>query len=87
MGNLDKSFATTVDNSCGNSNGFIVEGFIKPRSSTIFGHATYSLGGPGLSIAVSGLYEDFSTVFLVYGWMLHTNQYAQSMEVLRTKSE
>ena len=38
----------------GNASGSIVERFIKPRASTIFGHPGYSMDGPGTSIAVSG---------------------------------
>ena len=48
-----------MDKAQGNSSGGIVEIFIKPRASTIFGHPEYSLDGPGLSIAVLGPHEEF----------------------------
>ena len=48
MYNLETSLIATVDKTCGNSNGFIVERFIKLRYSTMFGHPEYSLDGPGL---------------------------------------
>ena len=67
MGNLETSLATAVDKARGNVSGAIVERSIKRRASKIFGHPVYSLGGPGTSLAVSGPYEDFSTVILVYG--------------------
>ena len=59
MDNFKTSIATTVDKTRGNTSGLIVERFIKPRLSTIFGHPVYSLDVPGPSIAVSGPHEDF----------------------------
>ena len=38
MDNLETLLATTVDKSCGNTSGAIVNMFIKPRASTMFGH-------------------------------------------------
>ena len=59
MDNLEKSLATTVDKARGNTSGAIVEIFVKPRASTMFGHTVYSLDGPGPSMAVSGPHEEF----------------------------
>ena len=67
MDNLEKKLATTMDKARGNTSVSLVERFIKPRASTIFGPLAYSLDGPGPSILVSGSHEDFSTVLLVYG--------------------
>ena len=47
MDNLLTSLATTVDKSHVNTIGSIVERFIKPRASTMFGYPVYSLDGPG----------------------------------------
>ena len=47
MDNLETSLATTVDKDSGNTSGAIVERFIKPRASTMFGHLVYLLDGPG----------------------------------------
>ena len=58
--NLETSLTTTVDKACGNTSGDIVERFIKPRSSTLFGHPLYSLDGPDPSISVSVPHEEFS---------------------------
>ena len=55
---LEKLLATTVDKACGNASGSIVERFIKPRASTIFGHPEYSLDGPGPLITVSVPHEE-----------------------------
>ena len=52
MDNLETLLATTVDKSCGNTSGAIVNMFIKPRASTMFGHPVYSLDGTGPSIVV-----------------------------------
>ena len=38
MDNLETSLATTVDKACVNGSGAILERFIKPRASTMFGH-------------------------------------------------
>ena len=59
MDNLETLLATTVDKSRGNTSVSIVERFIKPRESTIFGHPVYSLDGPGSSMAVLGTHEGF----------------------------
>ena len=59
MDNLEASLATTVDKARGNASGSIVERFIKPRASTIFGHPVYSLDGPGPSMEVLGTHEEF----------------------------
>ena len=50
MDNLETPLATTVYKARGNASGDIVERFIKPGSSTIFGHPEYSLDGPGPSM-------------------------------------
>ena len=42
----------------GNTSGAILERFLKPTTSTMFGHPVYFLDGPGPSIGVSVLYED-----------------------------
>ena len=62
MNNLEKSFTTKVDRSCGNASGTIVEMFNKPRASTIFGLLVYSLDGPGLLISISGPHKEFSNI-------------------------
>ena len=59
MDNLETSLATTVDKSRGNTSGSIVESFIKPRASKMFGHPVYLLDEPGPSISVSGPHEEF----------------------------
>ena len=46
INNLETLLATIVDKACGNKSGAVVEGFIKPRESTMFGHPVYSLDGP-----------------------------------------
>ena len=51
---LERLLATTVDKARGNTSGFIVDSFIKPRAYTMFGHPVYSLNGTGPSFAVSG---------------------------------
>ena len=48
-----------MDKSCGNTSGDIVERFIKPRVSTIFGHTLNLLDGPRISMEVSGPHEEF----------------------------
>ena len=60
MDNLEPLLATTVDKDRGNASGAIVERFIKPIASTIFGHPAYLLDGRGFLIAVSGPHEEFS---------------------------
>ena len=67
MDNMETSLATTVYKARGNTSGDIVERFIKPRASTMFGNPVYLLYGPGPPIAVSDPYEYFSTVVLIYG--------------------
>ena len=57
--NLKTSLATCVDKACGNTIGAIVERFIKPRASTMFGHAVYYLDGTGPSISVPIPHEVF----------------------------
>ena len=42
MDNLETSLATIVDKAHGNTGGSIVERFIKPIASTIFGHLVLS---------------------------------------------
>ena len=59
MDNLEKSLATTVDKALGNTSGAIVERFIKPRASTMFGHPVYFLDGPGPSTSVPGPHEEY----------------------------
>ena len=44
----------------GNANISILQRFIKPRTSIIFGYLTYSPDRPVPSILVSGPHEDFS---------------------------
>ena len=48
-----------MDKDHGNTGGSIMDSFIKPRASTMFGSPVYSIGGPGPSIAISGIYEEF----------------------------
>ena len=57
--NLETSLATTVDKSHGNASESIVERFIKPRESEIFGHPEYSLEDTGPSILLSVPQEEF----------------------------
>ena len=52
--------ATTVYKARWNASGDIVDRFIKPIASTIFGHPEFSLDGPGPSIAVSEPPDEFS---------------------------
>ena len=52
MDNLETSLATTVDKARGNTSGAIVERFIKPRASKMFGHPVYSMDDPGPSMEV-----------------------------------
>ena len=59
MDNLETLLTTTVDKDFDNTSGAIVDRFIKPRASTIFGHPVYLLYGPGPSTAVSGPHEEF----------------------------
>ena len=59
MDNLETLLATIVDKACGKAGGSVVESFIKPIASTIFGHPVYSLDGPGPSVEVSGPHEEF----------------------------
>ena len=59
MDYLETLLAAKMDKACDNKSGSIVESFIKPRASTIFGHPVYSLDMPGPSMAVSGPYEEF----------------------------
>ena len=63
MDNLETFLATTVDKARGNTSVSIVESFIKPRASTIFGRLEYYLDVPGLSILVSDRHEDFHQLF------------------------
>ena len=64
MDNLETSLATTVDKARGNTSVSIVESFIKPRASTMFGHPVYLLYGPAPSIAVAGPREElFNSAF------------------------
>ena len=60
MDKLEKLFVTTVDKDLENASEAILKRSIKYKSSTIFGHMAYSLGGSGTSIAVSGPHEGFS---------------------------
>ena len=56
-----------MNNNRDNASGFIVERFIKPRSSQMFGQPAYSLGEPGLSIAVSVPHEEiFNSYFGIW---------------------
>ena len=58
MDNLETSLSTTVDNYRGNASEDIVERFIKPRASAMFGHPAYFPDGPGPYIEVSGPHEN-----------------------------
>ena len=60
LDNLETSLAITM-------NGSILERFIKPRASTMFGYPLYFLDGPGPSIAISVPYKYFLTVIFIYG--------------------
>ena len=51
--------ATTVNKARGNAFRATVWRFIKPRASTIFFQAVYSLDETGPSMAVSGPHEEF----------------------------
>ena len=66
MDNLETSLASTADKACENAGGAIVERFIKPKASTIFGHPAYYMDRTGTSIALSGPYKYFSKMILVY---------------------
>ena len=46
MDNLETSLAAMVDKSHVNTCEAIVDRFIKPRASTMFGHRVYSMDGP-----------------------------------------
>ena len=59
MDNLETSFPATVDKSCRKTCGDILERFIKPIESTMFGQPVYSLHGPGPYISISGPHEEF----------------------------
>ena len=59
MDNLETLLATTLDKARRNASGAIVERFIKPRASTMFGPLEYLLDGPGPSIVVSVPHEEF----------------------------
>ena len=59
MDNLETSLTTTADKAHGNAVRAIVERFIKPRASTIFGHPVYFMDGPGALIVISGPHEEF----------------------------
>ena len=64
---LESLLVTTVDKDWGNVSGAIVERFIKPRASKIFGHQSYSLGDPRPLILVSGPHEEFfNSAFGIY---------------------
>ena len=67
MDSLETSLDTIVDKDRGNKSGSIVERFIKPRASTIFGHPLYLLYKPGPSISVSGPHEKvFNSAFVLW---------------------
>ena len=67
MDNLKTLLSTTMDKDRGKKSGSIVESFIKPRASTMFGHPVYFLDGPGTSISVSGPHEEFfNSGFYIY---------------------
>ena len=51
----------------GNTSGAIVQRFIKPRASTMFGNPVYLLYAPGPSSAVSGPHADFSNCAFAIG--------------------
>ena len=69
MDNLETSLATAVDKACGNTSGSIMERFIKPISSIIFGHKVYSLDCPGPQTAISRPHEDFFRILSGYGYV------------------
>ena len=81
-----------MDKDIDNAIGDILERLIKPRESTTFVHPAYYLDGPDPLIAVSGTNEEFfnSALEIWIGekirWILQTNQDAQSMEGLSTKT-
>ena len=92
LDNLEILLATTMDKAHGNTSGSLVESFIKPRASTIFGPLAYSLDGPRPSIEFSGPHEDFSdSSFGIWIggektiWIMYTIRDSQIMEGLRTK--
>ena len=65
--NLETSLSTTVDKSCGNIGGAIVERFIKPIASTMFIHLVYFMEGPGPPISILGPYEEcFNSDFKIW---------------------
>ena len=70
-----------MDKDRGGENVALVESFIKPRDSTIFGRLTYSLDGPVPPIAVSGPQEEFlNSVFRIWvgGKLFYTEALGQS---------
>ena len=67
MDNLKKALATTVDKGRGNTCGDIVEQFLKPRESTMFGHPVYYMDRPWPLISIYGPHEEFSKMILGYG--------------------
>ena len=62
MNNMEKLLATTVDKVCWNTSGFIVDRFIKPIESTMFGHLVYLVDGPGMLIEIAGPHEEFFNI-------------------------
>ena len=61
---LETPLAKTVDRSCGNTSGYFVDIFIKPRASKMFGNPEYYLDGPAPFITISGPHENFLKVVL-----------------------
>ena len=57
MDNLETLLKTTVDKVCGNTNGAVVDRFIKSREPTMFVHPVYFLDRPGRSIDVPDPHE------------------------------
>ena len=57
MDNLETLLKTTVDKVCGNTNGAVVDRFIKSIEPTMFVHPVYFLDGPGRSIDVPDPHE------------------------------
>ena len=59
MENLATSFTNPVEKDCGNERISIVDIFIKPRASKMFGYTEYSLYVAWLSIAAPITHKEF----------------------------
>ena len=60
-----------MDTAHWNESGAIVESFVKPIASTIFGHQINSLDGPGPSISISGPHEEFFKSAFGIWWIFY----------------